>query len=129
PADGIRANVRFWSRADARLSVATHEANKRQLRRRAEAHRRPPRAGAGAHIDPHPPAARQAPDVRTVDELDGQRPGKELARVRMAGELQIEAGALAERRELRVVREKKPQGGGFVFSEGFFRIRLARRGI
>src|SRR4029079_1163385 len=69
-----------------------------ELGHRAEAYGRAPRSGAGADVDPQAPTARQPGRVR-VDEVDHVRPRKELAGVRVAGQLQVEAGLLGQWRD------------------------------
>ena len=87
-----------------------HEAQEGELRRRAEAHGRTPCPRAGTDVDPHAAAAREPGRVRPVDPMNHERPREELAGVRVSRQLQVEAGLLGQRRDLRIVRQEQTEG-------------------
>jgi hypothetical protein len=45
-----------------------------------------------------------------VDQLNHECPREELAGVRVSGQLQVEAGLLGQRRDLRIARQKQTEG-------------------
>src|SRR5262245_15713225 len=82
------------SRRAATWSVRGHETQESELRPRAEAQGRSPRPRAGTDVDPHAAAAREPGRVRPVDQVNHERPRKELTGVRVSRQLQVEAGLL-----------------------------------
>ena len=85
----------FWTTHDAarervrgcpagRTELGGSERDEGDLGAGTEAHGRPPASRAGADVDPHLSFAREPRDVRRVNEAHGERPGKELPRVRVA---------------------------------------------
>jgi hypothetical protein len=48
--------------------------------------------------------------VRPVDQMNHERPREKLAGVRVSRQLQVEAGLLGQRRDLRIVRQKQTEG-------------------
>src|SRR5882724_12916091 len=109
PSTDVRWRERTRRLAAAR-SVRGHEAQERELRPRAEAHGRTPRARAGTDVDPQAAAAREPRRVGPVDQMNYERPREELAGVRVSRQLQVEAGLLGQRRDLRIVRQKQTEG-------------------
>jgi hypothetical protein len=45
-----------------------------------------------------------------MDQAHGEGPWKELPRMRVSGELQVEAGLLGQRRDLRIVCKQESKG-------------------
>src|ERR1019366_6101990 len=86
-----------------------HEAQQSDLRRYAEALRRPPIAGAPTRIDPHPSPALQAGRKRLL-QTDEKVPRQELAAVRVPGKLQVEAGRFGGFGAARLMREEDWKG-------------------
>ena len=64
--------------------------------------------------------------MRRVHQAHGERPGEELAGVRVAGELQVEAGPRAERRELWIVGEQQLEVCGFADRDLGAQARIRR---
>src|SRR5664279_2063698 len=99
--EGLLAAVRRGGRAWPR-SRHPDEAQQRDLRRRADAFRRPPVARAPARVDPHPAPAMQARGERLL-QPDEKGPGQELAAMGVPRELQVEARRLGGRGAARLV--------------------------
>ena len=91
-------------------SLGRHEAQPRDLRRRAQALRRSPIAGAAAYVDPQRVQPMKSGSERLLQAHE-KIPRQELAAVRMARELQVIAGRRRGERRSRLMREQQPDRG------------------
>src|SRR5438132_126436 len=81
------------------------QADKRDLRRDPETHRRSPKPRAAASVNPHAAEAVQPRDERLLQAHE-EVPRPELAAMRVPGELQLVAGGFRGIRGARLVREQ-----------------------